>query len=77
MSCNYCGSSRHVSENCHTLNVTKGILGKLYDPEKLPDYQTMVELNDLLSKDLKELHDEPVNIQKLVNKPQRGERIDV
>jgi len=63
--CEWCGSSRHHSEACPTRELTRALTGQKHDPEKLPDYVSMIPLGDLLEKTEKELHDEVKNLGKI------------
>lgn len=63
--CEWCGSSRHQSEACPTRELSRALTGKKHDPEKLPDYVSMMPLDDLLEKTEEELYDEVKNIQKV------------
>lgn len=47
MTCIHCGSSRHISEECPTLHLTKFILGQDHDEECLPDHVVAVDEDDL------------------------------
>ena len=65
MSCEWCGSGRHSSKNCHTRELTRALTGQNYDAEKLPDYVSTMPLDDLLEKTEQELHDEVKNLGKI------------
>ena len=65
MDCKWCGSGRHDSDNCPTFNLSQALRGQPHDPEKLPDYVSMMPLNDLLEKTEEELHDEIKNLGKI------------
>ena len=49
MSCIHCGSDRHISEECSTLNLTRYLLGQDYDEDHIPDLTIVVDEDDLFS----------------------------
>lgn len=65
MTCKYCGSSRHLSENCHVLNLTRFLLDEPHDEENLPDFIGVMTEEELFSKSEDDLHDEVKQINKL------------
>ena len=65
MSCVHCGSGRHSSDKCPTLNLVKYLLDQPYDEEYLPDFVGVMTEEELFSKTEDELHDETKQINKL------------
>lgn len=65
MTCKYCGSDQHRSEDCPALHLTRFLLDQPYEKEHLPDFVGVMTEEELLSKTEEELHDEVKQINKL------------
>ena len=57
--CEWCGSGRHPSNNCPTRNLVDSLLGYEVSPDAdMPDFVSVMDADELLSKTEQELHDE-------------------
>lgn len=66
MSCKWCGSSRHMDDNCPTLHLVQRLTGKpVTGNGKMPDVVGVMTEEEFFSKSETELHDEVVNIKKI------------
>ena len=65
MNCKYCGSGRHISDVCPTLNLVRMINDLPYDENNMPDLVTALDLDDLLELNEEELRDQVKQINKI------------
>lgn len=61
--CKWCGSDRHPSDQCPTLNFVNSLLGRDHDQDNMPDIVGVID--DLLAMDENELHDNGAQLNKL------------
>ena len=67
MTCKNCGSIRHNSDECPTLNLVRMLNDLPYDENNLPDIVTVMDFGKLLDLNEEELHDEVKQINKIHN----------
>ena len=65
MTCKYCGSSRHISEECPTLNLVRMWNELPYDENNMPDIVTVLDFEELIDLNENELHDQVKQINKI------------
>ena len=65
MTCKYCGSDRHLSDNCPTLNLVRMWNELPYDENNMPDIVTVLDFEELIDLNENELHDQVKQINKI------------
>ena len=65
MDCKYCGSGRHLSTVCPTLNLVRMLNDQPYDGNNMPDLVTTLDFEELIELNEEELHDQVKQINKI------------
>ena len=65
MTCKWCGSDRHLSDECPTLNLVRFFNELPYDENNMPDLVTVLDFEELIDGNGRELHDEIRQINKV------------
>ena len=65
MTCKWCGSDRHLSDACPTLNLVRFFNELPYDENNMPDLVTVLDFEELIDMNEHELHDEIRQINKI------------
>jgi len=65
LNCKYCGSGRHLSDKCPTLNLVRMFNEFPYDETNMPDIVTVLDFEELIELNENELHDQVKQINKL------------